>query len=119
MMVIESASYVVRRLQMEKIGRNPNGGCRPKLMMQRLTLERKPAAELPESRFMRSGGGAEASVRNVHVDVGVVRPVEQVEELKPELEVDAFGEMKILVDVGIRLKEIRLPELHRLLVALA
>src|SRR3954454_8254415 len=84
--------------------------------MRWLILERKSAADLPESRFMRSGGSAEASVRNVGVHVGVVGPVEQVEELKPELEVDAFGDTKILVDVGIGLKEIRSPELHGLFV---
>src|SRR3954447_10392688 len=82
-------------------------------------LERKSAADLPESRFMRSGGSAEASVRNVGVHVGVVRPVEQVEQLKPELEVDAFGDVKILVDVSVRLKEIRSPELHHFLVPTA
>ena len=65
---------------------------------------------------MRCPCGTEVSIRSVHVDVRVVSPVENVEKFKPDLEVDAFSDGCVLVEIRVRLEEIRAAELHRLLV---
>ena len=68
---------------------------------------------------MRCRRNAEISVREVGVDVGKVRPVEQIEEFKPELEVDPFGNGCVFVEVDVGFEEVRSTELHRLLIPAA
>ena|SRR5437879_7373385 len=44
--------------------------------------------------------------------------IEQIVELKPELEIESFGYVRVLVDGGVRLHEGRISELVKLLIAL-
>src|SRR3974390_1100377 len=75
-------------------------------------LERDSPTQLPEPRLMRAGRSSEAPIREVRIHVGVVGAVEQIKEFEPDLEVYAFRDCSVFVDVGIRLKEIRSTELH-------
>src|ERR1019366_2836813 len=61
---------------------------------------------------MRSSRSTEAPIGNVRIDICIVSPVEDVEQFKPELEVDAFRDRCVFVEVCIRLKEVRSTELH-------
>src|ERR1035437_8023664 len=76
------------------------------------TLERDPPTYLEEPWCMRSSRSTEAPIGNVHIDICIVSPVEDVEQFKPELEVDAFRDRCVFVEVCIRLKEVRSTELH-------
>src|ERR1700677_1191689 len=60
---------------------------------------------------------AEISIRQIHVDaagidiriageVYIVCPVEEIENLKPELEIDSFRNTRVFIDVDVRLNEI-------------
>src|SRR5450432_445517 len=77
-------------------------------------LERKLASQLPESGFVRSGCPAEVAIREIGIDVCVVCPVEQVEDLKPELESHSFGNVRVLVEVDAGLVKIGTTEPVRL-----
>ena len=91
---------------------------RKPVQAQRCYLEGDFATQLPESWFVRSKRRAEATVWEVQVYAVVreIRPVEEVEQFKPELEVHAFRDGRVLVEIDIRLKEVRATELHWLLV---
>ena len=68
---------------------------------------------------MRSRGCAKVCIWKIRVDVGVVGPVEQIEEFEPELEINPFRNLRVFVEVDVGLNEVRLPELHRFLVPAA
>jgi hypothetical protein len=78
--------------------------------------ERDSPPELPEPRLVRSRGEAEVAIREVDVRVGIIRAIEEVEHFESELEVDAFRDGCVFIEINIRLKEVRAPELHRLLI---
>jgi len=65
---------------------------------------------------MRSGRSAEAPVRNVHVDICVVCPVEKVEEFKPDLKVHVLPYWRVLIEVCVRGIIGGTTELHWLLI---
>src|SRR3954453_16574892 len=66
---------------------------------------------------MRCRGGAKRAIREVDVHICIVGPVEEVEELEPELEVHALRDVRIFVEIDVRLKEVRSAELHGFLVS--
>jgi len=71
---------------------------------------------------MRGSREAEIPVGEVDIDsaiaiVDIIGPVEQIEELEPELEIDAFRNFRVFVEVDVGLDEIRPAETHGLLVA--
>ena len=78
------------------------------------------ASQLPESGFMGCRRVLEVSVGEIYINAavvsavsvpGVVCPVEEVEDLKPELEVDPFRDEGVLVNVDIGLNKVRSAEL--------
>jgi hypothetical protein len=75
-------------------------------------LERDSPAQLPEPWLVRTVRSTEVPVGNVVIDVGIVCPVENIEEFKSELEIYAFRNRSVFVEVSIRLKEVRPTELH-------
>ena len=68
---------------------------------------------------MRSRGSAKVSIWKIRVDVGVVGPIEQVEEFEPELKINPFRNLRIFVEIDVSLNEVWLPELHRFLIPAA
>ena len=52
------------------------------------------------------------------IDSRQVRPVEEIEDLKPELEVNPFGNTGVFVEVDVRFGKVRSAELARLFIAL-
>src|SRR6266571_4300398 len=63
-------------------------------------------------------GFAEIPIGPVVVDIQQVRSVENIEELKPDLEVNPFCNVSVLVEVDVRFGKIRLAELSHFLVTL-
>jgi hypothetical protein len=68
---------------------------------------------------MRSRGCTKVSIWKIRVDIGVVSPIEQIEEFEPELEINPFRNLRIFVEIDVSLNEVRLPELHRFLIPAA
>src|SRR5579864_9046581 len=75
---------------------------------------------------MRCGCLAEVSVREVHVDAPavsavsvprIVCPVEEVENLKPELEIYSLRDAVVFVEVDVGLDKVWSAELHSLLIS--
>ena len=86
-------------------------------------LEGNFAPELPESGLVGCACLAEISICKVHVDAVVseayiVRPVKEIEDLKPELEIYSLRNRRVLVDVDIGLYKVWTAETVRLLVSL-
>src|SRR6266576_4955410 len=86
-------------------------------------LEGDLAPDLPESGLVGCACLAEITIRKVHVDAVVskayiVRPVKEIEDLKPELEIYSLCYTRVLVDVDIGLYEVRTAEPVRLLISL-
>ena len=61
---------------------------------------------------------AEVSIQQMGVDVRKVCPVEEVENLKPELEIHPFGNPRVFVEVDVGFRKVWLAELAWLLIAL-
>ena len=80
-------------------------------------LERKSAADLPPTRQELPCGLAEVAVQVVGVHILQVYAVEQVVELKPDLEIKSLLEPVVLVNGRVRLGEVRSAESVLLLVA--
>src|ERR1700683_2802502 len=70
---------------------------------------------------------AEIAIREIHVDsavgdvckareIHIVWPVEEIEDFKPDLEIDPFRNVRVLVEVDIGLDKVRPAELHSLLI---
>lgn len=96
-------------------------GCRPSHRVLEIidsSSERDSPSELPEPRLVRSRGKTEVTIREVDVRDGIIRAIEEVEDLEPKLEIDPFRDGRVFIEVDIRLKEVRAPELIRLLIAL-
>ena len=51
--------------------------------------------------------------------LAVVCPVEEIEDFKPELEIDPFRNLRVFVEIDVGLDEVWPPELHRLLIPAA
>ena len=54
---------------------------------------------------MGRGGGPETTVREIVINICVVRPVEEVEHFEPELENHALCNVRIFVEVDIGLEK--------------
>src|SRR5271165_697124 len=80
--------------------------------------ERKFTSQLPESGLVGRRRLAEISVRKIRINVSVVCPVEDIEHFKPELEIDAFRNMRVFVEVDIGFVEVRPAECVGLLIPL-
>src|SRR5580700_7165829 len=70
---------------------------------------------------------AEIAIREIRVDttqevvckareIHIVWPVEEIENLKPDLENDPFRNVRVFVEVDISFDKVRPTELHRLLI---
>ena len=91
---------------------------RPAVGSMLVGSERNLAAQLPISGDTGGGCFAEVSIQQVGINIRQVCPVEEIEDFKPELEVDPFGNTGLLINVDVRLGKIRPAELACLLVAL-
>lgn len=80
-------------------------------------LERKSTADLPPTSEELTSGFAKVRIQRVGVHVLQVGAVEEVVELKPDLEVESFSEAVVLVNCSVCLGEIRASELVEFLVA--
>ena len=82
-------------------------------------LEREPRTNLPVAwQLLRLGLPKRAAqISQVAVEVGEIHAVEDIEELKPYLEMNSLRDGCVLVDVQVALLKIRRTELHGFLVA--
>lgn len=86
-------------------------------------LESDFSSELPEPGQMRCRGFPEISIRVdavwvVEIDVQQIGPIENIEELKPEFEIDSLGNAGLLVKVDIGLGKVRCAEPANLFISL-
>jgi len=58
-------------------------------------------------------------IREVVVDVGVVSPVEEIEDLKPELKINSLRKVRVFVEVDVSLVEVWPVEAIGLLVSVS
>src|SRR5580658_2249846 len=81
-------------------------------------LERNLTSYLPESGLVRRGRKAEIAIREIGIDGGIVCAVEDIKYVKPDLEIDSFGNSVVFVEVDIGFVEVRPTERVCLLVPL-
>jgi hypothetical protein len=80
--------------------------------------ERNLASQLPVSGNARCRRSSEVPVQQMGIDVRQVGAVEEIEDFKPELEVDPFSNTSVLVKVDVGLGKVWSTELSGLLAAL-
>ena len=73
---------------------------------------------MPEPGFVRSRGCAEISICKIVVNIRIVRPIEYIEEFKPELKNYSLSNVSVIVEVNAGFIEIRSTEPVRFLVSL-
>ena len=66
---------------------------------------------------MRCRGRPEVSIGEIDVWICVVCAVEEIEYFEPELEVDAFRDRRVFIEVDVRLKKVWLAEQVRFFIA--
>ena len=81
-------------------------------------LKEQSTSDLPIARQLLGRRSAKCTVRQVNVKRSEIDPVEKIEELKAELEVESFRNVRRLVNVNVGFKEIGRAEGIRFLISL-